>query len=63
MIWLNLDGDDYVSIGEATDFDFYGVQDFTIEAWVYPTIAAVDMQIISKGYDGTNTQWGHNITE
>ena len=29
----------------------------TIEAWVYPTSLPTNGQIMSKGYDGTNTEW------
>jgi len=51
---LFFDGtDDYVDIGNTLSI----TTGFTVMAWVNPSSIGIDRQIISKGYDGTNTQW------
>jgi len=51
---LSFDGDnDYVDTGNALSL----LTDFTVMAWVQPFSIGSDKQVISKGYDGTNTQW------
>lgn len=51
---LDFDGvNDYVNIGNELSH----VNALTVAVWVYPTDIAVDQQIVSKGYNGTKTQW------
>ena len=51
---LYFDGtDDYVDMGNTLSL----TNNFTIMVWVNPSSIGIDRQIISKGYDGTNTQW------
>ncbi len=51
---LDFDGvNDYVNIGNQLSH----VNALTVAVWVYPTDIAVDQQIVSKGFDGTRTQW------
>ena len=51
---LTFDGvNDYVNIG--TSLSPTGA--FTVTAWVKPSSIGVDRQIVSKGFDGTKTQW------
>ena len=45
--------DDYVDLGTA----FSNTINFSVMAWVNPDVIGIDQQIISKGYDGSNTQW------
>ncbi len=54
---------DYVIVGTQQTFNFIGDADFTVEAWVYPYTETDDMQIISKGNDGTYTQWELKTTD
>ncbi|WP_234571727.1 LamG domain-containing protein [Rhodohalobacter sp. 614A] len=44
---------DYINIGNSLS----PLDDFTVSAWVKPDAISIDKQIISKGFDGTNTQW------
>jgi hypothetical protein len=51
---LTFDGtNDYVNIGSS--LSAIGV--ITVSAWVKPSSIGIDRQIVSKGYDGTKTQW------
>ena len=51
---LDFDGvNDYVNIGNS--FSPNGA--ITVCAWVKPSSNGVDRQIVSKGFDGTKTQW------
>jgi hypothetical protein len=50
---LEFDGNDYVDIGN----DMSHLSGFTVTAWVKPSLIATDKQIISKGFNGTYTQW------
>ncbi len=51
---LDFDGsNDYVDIGSGLS----PLTDFTVAAWVNPVKSDVDLHIISKGNNGTNTQW------
>ena len=47
---------DYLSIPASTNWVFSG--DHTIEAWVYPLTAGVDMQIFGTGGSASNDQLG-----
>ncbi len=50
---MYFDGGDYVDAGDIVDL----TTDFSVSAWVNPDSLGTDRQIISRGYDGTNTQW------
>ncbi|KQC08326.1 MAG: hypothetical protein APR54_04765 [Candidatus Cloacimonas sp. SDB] len=53
---LEFDGvNEYVDCGNHSDFDI--VDNITVEAWVNPSSIGIDRQIISKGYNGTITQY------
>jgi hypothetical protein len=45
--------DDYVDLGDIANF----TTNFSVSAWVNPATMDADRQIVSRGYDGTNTQW------
>ena len=49
----NFDGGDHINHGNSLS----PLDHMTIEAWAKISSQAVDKQIVSKGYDGTNTQW------
>ena len=46
---------DYVNCGNDASINL--TTNFTVEAWVNVPTIGIDKQIVSKGYDGTNTQW------
>ncbi|HVW67159.1 MAG TPA: LamG domain-containing protein, partial [Candidatus Peribacteraceae bacterium] len=50
---LSFDGTQYVDLGNSLS----NTTNFTVSAWVNPSSLAADRQIISKGYNGTDTQW------
>jgi hypothetical protein len=51
---LDFDGvNDHINLGNELSH----VNALTVAVWVYPTDMAVDLQIVSKGHDGTRTQW------
>ena len=51
---LEFDGsNDYVDIGNSLS----PVNNFTVAAWVNPAKSDINLEIISKGNDGTDTQW------
>ncbi len=53
---LDFDGpNDYVNCGNDASINL--TTNFTVEAWVNVPTIGIDKQIVSKGYDGTNTQW------
>jgi prepilin-type N-terminal cleavage/methylation domain-containing protein len=68
---VNMDpGSDWVSgkVGGALDFDgsndyvdcdnqLSHLTDFSVTAWVNPSSVGTDRQIVSKGYNGSITQW------
>jgi len=45
--------DDYIDLGTSLS----PVENFTVEIWGKIDALATDKQLVSKGYDGTNTQW------
>ncbi|MDD5623404.1 MAG: hypothetical protein PHI23_01695, partial [Candidatus Peribacteraceae bacterium] len=54
---LSFDGtDDYVAVPDVTGLSFSSTP-FSVVAWVYPETLGIDRQVVSKGYDGTNTEW------
>ncbi len=54
---LEFDGvNEYVDFADWTDSQFNLAQ-LTVEAWVKADAVKNNMQIISKGYDGSNTEW------
>jgi hypothetical protein len=51
---LDFDGsNDCVNIGNSLS----NVTNFTVAAWANPSSSGIDRQIVSKGNDGSNTQW------
>lgn len=49
------DGSGYLSVGTDIDFEF-GSQDFTVEAWVYPTNASAGIPIRGNSYQSILNQ-------
>ncbi|RLJ02966.1 MAG: hypothetical protein DRP11_02130 [Candidatus Aenigmatarchaeota archaeon] len=45
---LSFDGDDYVEVAHDSSLAFTS-EDFTLTAWIYPTIVSGDQEIITKG--------------
>lgn len=52
---LQLDGNDYLSVPSSSDFNF-GTENFTIEAWIYPTSSAA-RTIMSKWTAAGSLVW------
>jgi hypothetical protein len=49
--------DDFIDFGTTLNPELNTASGFTVSVWVNPDAVGADQQIISKGYDGTNTEW------
>jgi len=55
----DFDGGDWIDFGNS----YSPLTNFTVEFYGHINATAVDKQIISKGYDGSNTQWELKTTQ